>query len=523
MAIHKQTKIIIIKGLIIYILLMLLPVSDVLAKPTTVEQAQRVVMNWLRMDSRPMGAILGQEVTKVETYNNKSANPLYYVVYLNPAGFVIVSADDLVEPIIGFVPEGRYDPSPDNPLGALVSQDVPGRVIKAREMEQQARAQGLTFPSADLSQEAQRKWDQLAGSTRSIKESSGISSVSDVRVPPLVQSKWSQSTECGTDCYNYYTPNNYVCGCTATALAQLMRYHTYPTIGPGTPSFTISVDGTSESASLYGGDGAGGAYNWSSMVLDPDCSTTPIQRQAIGRLTRDAGVSVNMYYSPGGSGASLLATADSLVNTFEYSNARKGYDSESNLPDTARDKMVNPNLDAGFPVLLAIARSDGGHSIITDGYGYNLSTLYHHLNLGWAGSSDAWYDLPDIDTSSYTYTSVTSCVYNVYISGSGEIISGRVVDAGENPLDGATITATRTGGGTFTATTNSNGIYALSKIPSSSTYTIEVSKTGYSIDSQVVSTGTSINYSTTTGNLWGIDFTLSGITLPWLQLLLLGD
>ena len=36
--------------------------------------------------------------------------------------------DDLVDPIIGFVPLGVYDPSPTKPLGALVSRDVPGRI-----------------------------------------------------------------------------------------------------------------------------------------------------------------------------------------------------------------------------------------------------------------------------------------------------------------------------------------------------------------------------------------------------------
>ena len=61
------------------------------------------------------------------------------MVYLNPAGFVIVSADDMVEPIIGFLPEGQYDPSPDNPLGAMVSQDLPGRVLAARQMEKQVQ------------------------------------------------------------------------------------------------------------------------------------------------------------------------------------------------------------------------------------------------------------------------------------------------------------------------------------------------------------------------------------------------
>ena len=60
--------------------------------------------------------------------------------------------------------------------------------------------------------------------------------------------------------------------------------------------------------------------------------------------------------------------------------------------------MVNPNLDAGYPVLFGITGA-GGHAIVCDGYGYNPSTMYHHLNMGWSGNDDAWYNLPTIDTA----------------------------------------------------------------------------------------------------------------------------
>ena len=33
--------------------------------------------------------------------------------------------------------------------------------------------------------------------------------------------------------------------------------------------------------------------------------------------------------------------------------------------------MINPNLDAGFPVILGITGPDGGHAVVADGYGYD--------------------------------------------------------------------------------------------------------------------------------------------------------
>jgi hypothetical protein len=176
--------------------------------------------------------------------------------------------------------------------------------------------------------------------------------------------------------------------------------------------------------------------------------------------------------------------------------------------------------------LLGIRGTAGGHAIVCDGYGYNGSTLYHHLNMGWSGSDNAWYNLPTIDTSWTTFTVQYKVIYNVYKSGTGEIISGRITGAGGVPLSGVTVTATGPGG-PYTATTNAKGIYALPKVASSTTYTLTASKAGYNFASnpRSVTTGTSISTtsppstpggepnvtaSTTTGNKWGINFVSTG-------------
>ncbi len=503
------------------LLVLLLPPPPAQSRPTTPAQARRVVQNWLALDPTPLGAVMGRQVTRVQTFFDDAGNAVYYVVYLHPAGFVIVPGDDLVEPIVGFLPQGYYYPSPVNPLGALVSRDVPGRVAHVREKEAQARAQGLEFVPMGLLRQAQRKWGLLDRDTPPSLSELGLPSVSDERVPPLVESKWGQENIVGNYCYNYFTPNHYPSGCVATAMSQLMRFYNHPTTGVGTASFTIWVDGVEESESLRGGDGGGGAYVWGNMVLVPDVLTSDAQRRAIGDLTHDTGVSVNMEYTSSGSGANTLDAATAFLNTFGYSNAKTGYNSGNNLPSSSRNAMVNPNLDAGYPVLFGITGPAGGHAVVGDGYGYQTSTLYHHLNLGWDGNDDAWYNLPNID-SSPSFDTVTKCVYNVYVSGAGEIISGRVTDGSGVPVNGAVVTATRTGGGTYNATTNSKGIYALAKILPASSYTLNVTKTGYTFAPQTATVGTSINNTLTTGNIWGKDFSSGGGKMaPVLHLLLL--
>jgi hypothetical protein len=473
--------------------------------PMNAEQARDAVNGWLKTDRFPLQTILGQQIKRVETFNDAQGSPLYYVAWLDPDGFVIVAADDLVEPIIGFAPGGRFDPSTDNPLGALVSHDLPGRIARAKS---RPAAKVAGSPLA-----ARNKWDRL----KRIEQTAagvalGLPGVSDVRVAPLTQTLWDQDLAGENACYNYYTPlysegatSNYYCGCVATAMSQLMRFWRYPVRGVGTASFTIRVDDAEQSRSLRGGDGAGGPYVWSDMVLDPASSSTLAQRQAIGALCADAGVSVNMNYASYGSGADTLLAKDAFTGTFGYANAIKGFNDGDTIGE-GLNGMINPNLDTGCPILLGVTGDPGGHAIVCDGYGYNLSTLYHHLNLCWAGVDTAWYSLPTIDTSIGTFTSVYKCVYNVWTNGTGEIISGRVTDGNGTPLAGVVMTALRSGGVTYTVTNNARGIYAFAQIPSASTYTISASKTGYAFTDQIVATGLSADNSAISGNQWAVDF-----------------
>ena len=493
-------------------LLTLLATRSSLAAPVTSKQAAAAVSGWLKTEASPLEVPLSGQVKRVDEFKNKAGESVYYAVYLDPAGFVIVSADDLVEPIVAFASQGQFDPSLDNPLGALVSNDVPGRVAEARSLGA-ATPQG---PSLNASQ----KWQRLAAADQGGPSPKSMTpNVPDVRVAPFVASRWSQSTVSGSACYNYYTPpyaagnaNNYVCGCVATAMAQLMRYHQHPTAGVGTASFSITVDGVTTWRNLRGGNGSGSGYAWANMPLAPSSATTA-ERQAIGALTHDAGVAVNMDYTAHESGAYEDAAKAAFVGTFLFSRAVLGFNAWSNIGN-GLNGMINPNLHARYPVLLTIIGAIGGHEIVCDGYGYSVSTLYHHLNLGWSGSDDAWYTLPTIDTGIGTFTSVRGCIYNVFVTGSGEIIAGRVLDNSGMPVASATVTAARTGGGTYTATTDGKGIYALAKIPSASQYAITVSKSGYASASGNYSTGTSSDYAATSGNYWGADFTLIAAIPP---------
>ena len=456
------------------------------AKPVAKEEAATAVNGWLKRPGGAFNTPIGSAVKDVQLCKDAVGAPLCYVVNLNPSGFVILPTDDLFEPIICFSPAGKYDASDKNPLGAMVMHDIATRM---------AATHGPLAAEAQAQQkEAQRKWGWFRSAAVTGTATASLSSLSDGRVDPLVQSLWGQASVSTGYCYNYYTPNHEFCGCVATALAQLMRFHQYP----------AAAYGSAAQARLRGGDGAGGPYDWANMVLVPT-RASETQRKAIGALCYDAGLSLGMQYRSNESWAHFAAAATALKKVFLYSNVICSGD--RSIVGSGLNGMVNPNLDAGYPVLLAIKLSnDEGHLIIADGYGYDSSTLYHHLNMGWGGYDNVWYNLPVFSDGRYNWASY--CIYNVYSSGNGEIISGRVTDGAGAPISGATVQAVGTYGNTYrgSATTNARGIFAFAKVPSASNYTLTARKSGYTFSPQNVSTGTSNNDNGTSGNVWGADF-----------------
>lgn len=489
-------------------LLLLLWTNTASAAPVTADTAARAVKGWLREDRKPLGQALPSRIKKTESVTNKSGEVLFHVVHLEPRGYVILAGDDAAAPVVAFSATGRFTNSAASPLADILKQDLPRRLARAR---------------SSRTTEARRQWNSLlAASSGPPPDSPFNDSVvepSQVYVAPFTQTLWSQTVDVSlTDAvYNYYTPpfaagstNNYPCGCVATCMAELMYYFQYPTTSVGTGSFPITVGTTNEQESLMGGP-----YQWSNMPLSPNFPTLT-QAQAIGELTHDTGVSVKMAYTLNNSAADTFTAQQELMQTFQYAHAAYSQNLSTGISGSELLNMINPNLDARLPVMLGIQDTGQnlGHCLLCDGYGYVGSAIFHHLNTGWGGDNDIWYNLPNIPTPDLLgdYTQVQVCIFNIYTNApSGEIISGRVTDATGAAVAGATITAVRQGGSPYTATTDSNGIYALARVPAASSYTLTATNAQGVSATATATTGTSqttLNEQPS-GNDWGVNFTLS--------------
>ena len=428
------------------------------AEEVSADSAGVAARRWLE-DDVALGCSLGSEIDSVRTCSPQ-ADASFHVVKFKDGGFVVMSSDTTREPVVAFSSGGDLVESDANPMWVLLKKDLSLRIEAEAATN---RKSGLLKAAAGSSSSSgnEAKWNRLLGKSGGLlRASQGATVISDVRVAPLVQSKWDQEDVGDGHCYNYYTPNNYVCGCVATAGAQIMRYFEWPRSDVSVAPFTnphCEVNGSTRTLTTQGG-----YCNWSQMPLEPGDTITEDQRKEIGKLTSDIGICVGMSYASGGSSAGGYMLAEAFTNRFGYANALAA---EWSTDISGNDDMKNAllsNFDAGLPVALGLSGA-GGHEIVGDGYGYSGDTLYLHFNMGWGGYDDAWYAPPQLATEQYNFSVLDGFVCNVFTNSAyanGVICSGRVLDASGAPIANATVQAKKGGNVVKSTTTNDKGIYA---------------------------------------------------------------
>lgn len=292
----------------------------------------------------------------------------------------------------------------------------------------------------------------------------GLRTIDDVRVDALVATHWGQKTDTGytnvgNPCFNYYTPNNYPCGCVATPIAQLLWYWQYPKSIPAGASRCM-VDGAEKSLP-YGG------VEYDYAVMPPIAAgADEATCAAIGNLTYDCAVVLHSWFTSANTFAYGMFSFVQLREVFGYASAVGYVPFSSTGLTAAMTKTIIANLDAKCPVMISLAKAGGlGHQALIDGYGYHGGKLYFHLNLGWCNvnEDDSWYQQEDFcvkDSKGHEFNLVDGIVYNIFPQFSGDVLSGRVFDEDGKPVAGAVVQASRSGKVVDSVQTDANGIYA---------------------------------------------------------------
>jgi hypothetical protein len=512
------------------------------AVPTTPAQAENVVRGWLVYDSSPFGKLAG-EFSKVESYGEggKTTNPseaLYYAVYLNPGGIVLIPADDELDPITAYAAGAdRYGPEPSNPLYDTIGTSIAEMVKMHRGGARRAsgasksKEKWAEFQELALSGAKRGATDQLGGKPSTIHSPANVSDFPDNH---LLQTEWNQELNDPINgyVYNAFTPNNYPAGCGAVMMAQMMKFFEHPKVPVselvGNRPYTYTVEGKEISKPLpsllpQDDDNPIEAYQWNLMKNTSGAITSEEEALSIGRLLADCAVAIGSDFGKEATGSRPDKIAEELVNSFGYAEAFLATSDTGQWKDSTLERAVNANLDALKPVGLGILKNlkdeEIGHGVVVDGYGESSGILFHHVNMGWGGELselNLWYNLPQI----IDYRIVNSVIYNIFPEPPGfghEIISARLVTSSDAFPEGAVVTIREEGTGYYdvqrinNATDNPGGRFVFAGVPSNRTFTVTARLAGHSFPTTKITTGRSVSPTLdnggqqSVGNVWGVE------------------
>jgi hypothetical protein len=340
--------------------------------------AQKVATNWYHhfAPAEKQMATISNSVA----YKHKEAT-CFYICTFDKGGFVMVSANNQAEPVLGYGFEGTNSGSKDSPEAK-------------KWFNGYARQIDILNTNTLKSAEINPKWEDLL-QNRFLKSG-------ELSVGPLITTKWNQGcyfnalcpVDPGGDCGHIWT------GCTATAMAQLMKYWNYPTRGTGSHSYLHPQYGN------LNADFGATTYQWSQMT---DLVTS--SNIAVATLMYHAGVSAGMDYSLKGSGAAPDDALKALVKYFDYLPSAVLV-MKDQYTEADWTKLIKSELDLKRPVLYAGYEEDlvSGHAFVCDGY---QNVDYFHFNWGWGGESDGYFFVGKLNPSFHHYDSFQSALIKI--------------------------------------------------------------------------------------------------------------
>ena len=365
----------------------ILCIGSLNAKPVDAEVAKSLGVKFLNVNT----SVRSNEAELVYTAQTEQGDNAFYVFSVQPKGFVIVSADDRMKPILGYSTESNFHP---------------GYIAEGLSTFFDNYKAGATQMIANddvRTEQAVADWTRLAETGK----------INDTRigrgVEPLLASIWNQ-----TDLYNDMAPEDpssvfsghCKSGCVANAMSQIMRYWEWPRHGQGSHSYNAS--------SYYGNYGwqqanfGEATYQFEFMPDYLDFASPQYEVDATALLEYHAGVSVDMGYGPSASGAYSQDVPDALTDYFRYSNDLH-LEYEGN--QTQWENNLRTNLNGGMPLYYASSGDAGGHAYVLDGYDDNNM---FHLNWGWAGWDNGYYAIDGFYLTYYSFPWYHNAIFNIH-------------------------------------------------------------------------------------------------------------
>ncbi len=345
------------------------------AQSVTREMAKKVARNhFVAQSSLKSSRVRPVEFQKAIAETAGPDTICYILSDTTNRSFIIVSADEKIYPVLAYSDEGTF---PD------LSNAAPGflAMLQSQLDEADYRIKNKVPPTEDVV----KSWTDLK---------SGAVGGEIGSVDPLLETKWDQGCYYNTACpydenspYCYHVPT----GCTATAMAQIMKFWACPLKGIGSHSYT----------SRYGkltADFGSNTYNWSKM---PNSVTS--ENNEVAKLMSNLGIALNMDYTTKESSAWKPSV---FYEYFGYSD--KLFEILRSLePNFAG--YLQKELNEGRPVLYRGDNGVNGHAFVLDGYDGNQ----FHFNWGWSGTPNTYFYINNLNPNGYNFNYNQSAVIGI--------------------------------------------------------------------------------------------------------------
>lgn len=291
--------------------------------------------------------------------------------------FIIVSGDDVARPILGYFVDNNNCADDSIPPAMKEWLDAMERqILYAREN------------GAEQSPMVAIQW-----------KAPGIGDV----VQHLNTAKWHQDNP-----YNLQCPlqngNRCATGCTATALAIVMKYHGYPSKGRGfIPAYTCPISGVNVNSRNLNH-----SYDWDSMPLEfVSGQYSNQQANNVAELMADIGAAIQSDYSIN----STKAPFENDQSVFIYFGYNSSYFSKKNYSVDDWYSMMRNELDNERPIPYCATTKDGqgGHAFVIDGY---TDQNYFSVNWGWGGTNNGYFALDALVLNEHTFSDDQAALFN---------------------------------------------------------------------------------------------------------------
>lgn len=330
-------------------------------------------------------------VKTIDEIKNEKGKTSFYVINYNEGGFILLSADNRIQPILALSEEGKFTLDVNNnPLGLKFwindakkqITEIQNSSLKQSEKVKLVWERIQIIPGTEINS---GKFEEPEPGDPGDCNEHSVTYIKE----PLLSSKWFQSGGFN-DALPYITCSGtnfqVLTGCVPIAMAQVMKYHEYPI-----------------------------SYNWSLMPLTYGTTTTANFIEDI----HNAIGTVNNQWPEYTCTATNVSSTDVNIGTvlksqFNYSSASYGnYD---------RHIVIN-NISANRPVILRGDDGSVGHMWVCDGYQTytyyfdncsSIRYLYFNMNWGWQnGDSNGWFAFDNFNPDIYNFNNDKKMIYNI--------------------------------------------------------------------------------------------------------------